>query len=564
LAEILAAGPRLVGFTSIFQQHVASLALARRLKQASPATFVVFGGANCEGPMGAETVRQFPFVDAVVSGEADLVFPELVRRVLAGLDVSDLPGVVTPVSAAAVIAAGRFPGAPAVARLDDLPAPDYADFFEQFERSRYAGEWQPSLFFESSRGCWWGERQHCTFCGLNGQSMAYRSKSPERAVSELAALAEQHPGSDVQVVDNILDLRYFETVLPELARRQLKVDLFYETKANLKKEQVRALRAAGITRIQPGIESLSDAVLKLMRKGVSGLHNVQLLKWCAELGVEPHWNVLWGFAGEPPAEYARMAAWVPRLTHLRPPTGFGTVRIDRFSPNFFDAEQLGFADLAPTLAYRLVFDLPPEALANLAYYFTYGYQQPQDVDGYTRALARELRRWQRAAPAATLFTVPLDEALVVWDQRPASRVPLRVLGPIERALLAATDAAALPEPVAATLARAGHDLAPAEVEARLGALVAMGLVLRDGRRHLALPLPLAGRTLSPAASRRFRELARTLGSRIAGGMRVRLDADEPSRRWRGRRSAGRAAASRLRPRFSRVGEHLEIRWGRDD
>ncbi|MCM2254669.1 MAG: RiPP maturation radical SAM protein 1, partial [Vicinamibacteria bacterium] len=83
LAEILAAGPRLVGFTSIFQQHVASLALARRLKQASPATFVVFGGANCEGPMGAETVRQFPFVDAVVSGEADLVFPELVRRVLA-------------------------------------------------------------------------------------------------------------------------------------------------------------------------------------------------------------------------------------------------------------------------------------------------------------------------------------------------------------------------------------------------------------------------------------------------------------------------------------------------
>ena len=40
-------------------------------------------------------------------------------------------------------------------------------------------------FFETSRGCWWGERMHCTFCGLNGATMSYRSKSPRRAVDEL-------------------------------------------------------------------------------------------------------------------------------------------------------------------------------------------------------------------------------------------------------------------------------------------------------------------------------------------------------------------------------------------
>src|SRR6185503_12803258 len=93
LEEVVAARPRLVGFTSVFQQHVASLALARRIKRALPETFIVFGGANCEGPMGAETVRQFPFVDAAVSGEADLVFPELVGRVLAGRPLDGLPGV---------------------------------------------------------------------------------------------------------------------------------------------------------------------------------------------------------------------------------------------------------------------------------------------------------------------------------------------------------------------------------------------------------------------------------------------------------------------------------------
>ena len=67
------------------------------------------------------------------------------------------------------------------------------------------------------------------------------------------------------------------------------------------------LARAGVRSIQPGIESFSDSVLRLMRKGVTGLQNVQLLKWCRELGLRPYWNLLWGFPGEDPQEYARMA-----------------------------------------------------------------------------------------------------------------------------------------------------------------------------------------------------------------------------------------------------------------
>ena len=53
-----------------------------------------------------------------------------------------------------------------------------------------ARDWQPSVFVETSRGCWWGERMHCTFCGLNGATMAYRSKSAPRALAELTHLAD--------------------------------------------------------------------------------------------------------------------------------------------------------------------------------------------------------------------------------------------------------------------------------------------------------------------------------------------------------------------------------------
>ncbi|HET8644630.1 MAG TPA: RiPP maturation radical SAM C-methyltransferase, partial [Vicinamibacteria bacterium] len=443
LEKVLEMRPRIVGFTSVFQQHLASLSLARRIKEAAPHTFVVMGGANCEDVMGAETVRRFPFVDAAVSGEGEIVFPELVQRVLAGAPLEGLAGVRTPAGVAAEFANGRFPPAPAMADLDGLPQPDYGDYFQRFAGSRFAGAWQPSVFFESSRGCWWGERMHCTFCGLNGTSMAYRSKSAARARSELGELARRHPGCDVQVVDNIMDMAYFEDLLPDLARDRLGLELFYETKSNLKKDQVRLLKAAGIGTIQPGIESLSDSVLRLMRKGVSGLQNIQLLKWCAELGVRPAWNLIWGFPGEDPAEYARMASTVPLLTHLPAPAGACDIRMDRFSPNFAQAERLGFTDLRPLAPYRHLYPgLPEEALANLAYYFSFRYRTPQDVTAYVAPLARAVRTWRRHQGRSALFAVDVGGRLWLWDLRPAAGEPLAVLEGLPRALYGACDAVA--------------------------------------------------------------------------------------------------------------------------
>src|SRR6266851_598084 len=78
----------IVGFTSTFEQNIASLSLAARIKATYPNIVIVFGGANWEAEMGIELHRQFPFVDFVCSGEADLSFPALVERILPG-DASD-------------------------------------------------------------------------------------------------------------------------------------------------------------------------------------------------------------------------------------------------------------------------------------------------------------------------------------------------------------------------------------------------------------------------------------------------------------------------------------------
>ncbi len=555
--EVLQHDPPIVGLTSVFQQQTASLALAKRIKQLRPETVILLGGANCEGIMGAENVRQFPFIDATVSGEGDLVMPELVQRILDRRPIADLPGVRTRASVEGDFAKGRFTNAPTVYRMDDLPYPDYDDYFAQFNRSKFGRYWMPRIFFETSRGCWWGEKMHCTFCGLDGTTMRFRSKSADRALAELTYLTERHPGSDVEMTDNILDLAYFKDFVPELARRNADLGIFYETKSNLKKDQLRLLRDARILGIQPGIESLSDEVLKLMRKGVSALQNIQLLKWCKELGIEPRWNVLWGFPGEPPEAYARMAEITPLLTHLRPPGFYSTIRLDRFSPNFFDAEKLGFSDLEPLDAYRYVYrDLQPDAVRNLAYHFKFGYQKPQDVVSYARPLAVALREWQRAHEQSDLFSIDTGDHLIIWDLRPVAKRALTVLSGTERLLYVACDAVTDERQLAAALAARGVPCETAEIRAMLAPLLADGLVLQDGARFLALAVPLGDYRPPKPVVARFYGIVRGIGVPSDEGIAVPWSGGAtrtPSRRF------PRTPRSLSTPQFKVDGPFVVIR-----
>lgn len=505
--RVISRAPSVVGFTSVFQQQVASLALAKRIKARRPETFIALGGANCENVMGAEVINQFPFVDAVVSGEGEIIFPELARRVLAGESVSCLRGVYTRGVGAAPGARDGLPNAPAVQELDALPYPSYEDFFRQLEAARLACGDAVCLLYETSRGCWWGETNHCTFCGLNGLSMAYRSKSPGRALDELLYLTEKHPGLPVEAVDNILDMVYFKQLIPEIAAREIKLDIFYEVKANLKKGQVRLLREAGIRTIQPGVESLSSEVLTLMRKGVNRLQNVQLLKWCKEYGVKAQWNLIWGFPSESPEEYAAMAELVPLLSHLAPPEAVGPLRLDRFSPYFNQPEQFGITNIEPYPAYRYVYPFAPAVLSNLAYYFTFKYRAGVSVESYVEPLAEQVLSWKEAHELSDLFYKDMGSHLIIFDLRPVAKERLTVLTGIQRLLYIACDSI---QSMGALRRRAegesGRLVCAQEILEALGPLEGLGLLLREGDSFLSLAVPVGEYAPRKSVLERFFEV----------------------------------------------------------
>jgi hypothetical protein len=60
---------------------------------------------------------------------------------------------------------------------------------------------------------------HCTFCGLNGSSMQFRSKSADRAIAEIHHLLTTYGNRPLAAVDNIIDHSYLNTVVPRLKER---------------------------------------------------------------------------------------------------------------------------------------------------------------------------------------------------------------------------------------------------------------------------------------------------------------------------------------------------------
>ena len=86
--ELLAGSLRVIGFSSVFQQNVPSLVLAKILKQRDPSLTIIFGGDNCEGPMGAALHECFPWVDVVVRGEGERALVEIVKDITAGRALS--------------------------------------------------------------------------------------------------------------------------------------------------------------------------------------------------------------------------------------------------------------------------------------------------------------------------------------------------------------------------------------------------------------------------------------------------------------------------------------------
>jgi len=422
----------LVGFTSMFFQNLANIAVARRLKQINPRQIIVMGGANCEGTMGIELAANVPVLDYVFSGNSLISFPQLVGHLLDGnpdacqcidgvftrsncRSIHEIVGNDTAtVEWSKLKPAAQLKGIALMGRELDINADvplDYDGFLESAATLLPNATEKPQLLFETSRGCWWGERAHCTFCGLNGGTMAYRAMVPEKALAMLRQMFARYADrvDTFASVDNIIPKEYIDGVFARLKPPD-NVKLFYEVKADLSEADVRTLAAGGVRDIQPGIEAFATSTLKLMRKGTTAFHGVRLLSWCKKYGIRPHWNLLIGFPGETADVYEQYAKTLGTMFHLPPPQGVFMVRFDRYSPYFSFEKEYGL-QLSPYDFYNLCYPFPRASLRNLAYYFqdlNYEARYLRDVTPWVPKLGVIIERWKG------LWQQPREQPRLDW------------------------------------------------------------------------------------------------------------------------------------------------------
>jgi len=152
-------------------------------------------------------------------------------------------------------------------------------------------------------------------------------------------------------------------------------------------------------------------------------------------------------------------------------------------------ERFGFADVSPMPAHEHIYPVPSPALANLAYFFKFHHRDGSDPATYVGPLVSAMKRWQRHAKSADLFSVDTGDHLVVCDLRPAAAAPLAVLGSVDRAICQACDA-----------------IADVSIADRIEALLARGLIIEDAGRYLSPAVPLGDYVPPPVVIARFYRL----------------------------------------------------------
>jgi hypothetical protein len=304
----------------------------------------MIGGANCESEMGLTTHEKFPWVDYVVSGEADSFIVDLVNSIRnrgRGVPEEELPhGVSGPVHRTLDYTGLRdAPFRAVVESLDGLPTPNYDDYFEQIRNT-------PSLL-------------------------------------------------------EVADPGWFGTLFPTLAQMDQLYGISCETSPNLTKDQIRIMAEAGVDWVQPGIESLDPETLVLPNRGTKAWLNVRFLKWCMHYGINVRWCLLDKVPGCGVGRYAGARELMPSLYHLSPPI-LNDICILRFSRYQRQPEDYHI-ELTPEDMYSRIYPLPQAEIYNIeAIFYDRTQEKTSDqmefgTEGFSerQKLAEQILEWWR-------------------------------------------------------------------------------------------------------------------------------------------------------------------------
>jgi len=256
--------PDVFGINCSTHTFLSALDTVRQLRERLPQTKIVMGGFHAT--FAAEKiVHEFPFVDFVLKGEAEVSFPALVEHLEKGSEPRDVDGITYLKDKTTVDNPSSL-----IEDLDFLPLPA-RDLVDDIHYG-YSHQGIQLTFGKfttvcTSRGCPFS----CRFCSCAAfTKRRWRARSAENVVDELETLRAEGYESAVFVDDNFThDRKRVERICELIRHKRIRMQFYCEGRAdNASYEMLRTMKRAGFNVIYFGVESASPAVLKYLGKTV--------------------------------------------------------------------------------------------------------------------------------------------------------------------------------------------------------------------------------------------------------------------------------------------------------
>jgi anaerobic magnesium-protoporphyrin IX monomethyl ester cyclase len=292
-SELSRIQPDIIGITSTTLTYRSATDIVQTAKKACPNSLIIMGGPHVT-VLDEQTLNEQPEVDIIVRGEGERTLLEIADLVTKSSmkDLNRVSGITFRKNGQIVQTVDR----PFIQNIDELPYPA----FKHFDVSKYRIFGKTYLPVITSRGCPF----QCTFCLASKMcGRGFRARSPKNVVDELEFLRDNYGADAFSFYDDTFtfDRKRARDICKEMKNR--KVDLQWDCRTRvdrISKEDLLVLRNANCQLIHFGVESGSQKMLNLMKKGTTVEQNARAIKWAKEAGISVAISVVVGYPGETP------------------------------------------------------------------------------------------------------------------------------------------------------------------------------------------------------------------------------------------------------------------------
>lgn len=258
--------PDIIGISMITTEVEPARRIMKIIRDTTSEIPVVFGGpwptANpeeCLQSLGA---------DAVVMGEGEWVFPELINALVNGFPKENIPGTASIVHGQVKINPGRFLTED---ELNNLPFPAWDllnhELYAQM-RSMPGVGCRPYMSLVTSRGCPF----QCAYCHQT-MGKVFRKRSAESVLTEMEELRFKHGFREFEILDDCfnLDRKRMIDILKGIRGRIKDARLHFPNAVRtdmLEPDDLMLFKEAGTVSMHFAVETSSPRLQKLIRKNL--------------------------------------------------------------------------------------------------------------------------------------------------------------------------------------------------------------------------------------------------------------------------------------------------------